>query len=298
MTAPTASTITCRDVALTLTLLVSAILVGAAAPQPTFRAQVDLVRLDVLAVRDGRPVPGLTKGDFEVRDNGVVQQVEHVSFAQVPLDVTLVLDTSRSVAGEKLRHLQDASHAFLAGLAPADRAGLLIFNETLAVESALTHELARVHAAIDRVRGRGATSLRDAIHAALLWPTRAEMRTLILVFSDGLDTISWLTDNEVTDTAHGSDAVVYGVAMGSAGDVDHLLKRVAEATGGRLLDAGSSRRLRSVFLEILEEMKARYIVSYYPPPQEGWHDVRVSLRRGRGDVTARRGYYMPPRSSR
>ncbi len=75
---------------------------------------------------------------------------------------------------------------------------------------------------------------------------------------------------------------------------DQLLKRVAEATGGRLLTAGSSRSLRAVFVEILNEMKARYIVSYYPqpPPREGWHDVRVEVKRVRGDLTVRRGYHM------
>lgn len=265
--------------------------------QPMFRAQVDLVRLDVLVVRNGRPVPDLTAADFEVRDNGVVQQIDHVSFEEVPLDVMLVLDASWSVAGEKLRHLREASHAFLDGLAFPDRAGLLTFNEFIALGSDLTTDLGQVHAAINRVEAQGATSLRDAMHAALLWPTRYEARPMILVFSDGMDTMSWLAPNETTDTARDSDAVVYGVGIGPGDDENQLLKRVAEATGGRLLDAGSSRRLRTAFVEILNEMKARYLVSYYPQPQprEGWHDVRVAMKRGRGDVIVRRGYSMPPR---
>jgi Ca-activated chloride channel homolog len=269
----------------------------ATSPQPTFRAHVDLVRLDVLVVRDGRPVPGLTAADFDVRDNGIVQQIDHVSFSEVPLDVMLVLDTSGSVAGEKLQHLQEASHAFLDGLASSDRAGLLTFNEDIAMGSDLTSDIGHVHAAIERVEGHGATALRDAIHAALLWPSRYDARPMILVFSDGMDTISWLTPDQGTDIARASDAVVYGVEAGPGDDEDHLLKRVAEATGGRLLTAGSSRRLRAVFVEILNEMKARYIVSYYPQPQprEGWHDVRVDVKRGRGDVIVRRGYHLSRR---
>jgi VWFA-related protein len=262
--------------------------------QPTFRTQVDLVRLDVLVVRDGRPVTGLTAADFEVRDNGVVQQIDHLSFGDVPLDVMLVLDTSRSVAGEKLQHLQEAGRAFLDGLASADRAGLLTFSEVIALESDLTADREQVHRAISRVKGHGATSLRDAIHTASLWPSRDEARSMILVFSDGMDTVSWLTPQQGMDIARESDAVVYGVAIGPGDDEDQLLKRVAEATGGRLLNAGSSRRLRGVFVEILNEMKTRYIVSYYPQPQprEGWHDVRVDVKRGRGDVIVRRGYHM------
>jgi Ca-activated chloride channel homolog len=265
--------------------------------QPTFRAHVDLVRLDVLVVRDGRPVPGLTAADFEVRDNGVVQQIDHLSFAKVPLDVMLVLDTSTSVAGETLQHLQEASHAFLDGLAPADRAGLLTFSEVIALRSDFTTDLTQVHAAIARVEARGATSLRDAIHTALLWPSRHDARPMILVFSDGMDTVSWLTPDQGMDVARESEAVVYGVAIRSEDDDDQLLKRVAEATGGRLLTALSSRRLRAVFVEIVNEMKARYIVSYYPQPQprEGWHDVRVDVKRGRNNVTVRRGYHMSRR---
>jgi VWFA-related protein len=242
-------------------------------------------------------VPGLTAADFEVRDNGVVQQIDHISFAEVPLDVILVLDISRSVAGERLRHLQEASHAFLDGLASADRAGLLTFSEVIALGSDLTTDLAQVRAAIERVEGSGATSLRDAIHAALLWPSGREARPMILVFSDGMDTVSWLTPDQGTDSARESDAVVYGVGIGPADDEDELLERVAEATGGRLLTAGESRRLRAVFVEILQEMKARYLVSYYPHPQprEGWHDVRVEVKRGRGNVIVRRGYHMARR---
>jgi VWFA-related protein len=245
-------------------------------------------------------VPNLTAADFEVRDNGVVQPIDHVSYAEVPLDVMLVLDTSRSVAGEKLRHLQEASHAFLAGLAPGDRAGLLTFNELVTLASDLTGDLTRVHGVIDGVRGDGATALHDAIHTALLWQARPEARPMVLVFSDGLDTISWLTPDQGSDTVRETAAVVYGVGIGPGDREDHVLKRVAEATGGRLLDAGSSRRLQSVFVQILREMKARYLVSYYPRPApiEGWHDVRVTVKRGRGDVIARRGYHVPPRASR
>ena len=289
---------TTRRLGVALALLMAGSLAVAGPHQePTFRAHTNLVRLDVLVVRNGRPVPNLTAADFEVRDNGVVQQIDHVSFEKTPLDAMLVLDTSRSVAGATLRHLREASHAFLDGLSGADRAGLFTFSESIAMGNDLTTDLARVHAAIDRVRPRGATSLHDAMHAALLWPTRTEARPLIVVFSDGMDTVSWLGPEETTDTARASDAVVYGVAIGSAADVEHVLKRVVEATGGRLLDAGSSQRLRNVFVEILNEMKARYLVSYYPQPtpSEGWHDVRVSLKRGRGEIIVRKGYNVPSR---
>lgn len=189
-------------------------------------------------------MPNLGAADFEVRDNGVVQQIDQVSFDEAPLDVMLVLDTSRSVAGERLHHLREASHAFLDGMASSDRAGLLIVNESVALGSDLTTDRRRVHAIINRVEGHGGTSVRDAMHAALLWPTRDEARPMILVFTDGMDTTSWLAPDEAADTARDSDAVVYGVRVGSGDDEHELLARIAEATGGRVLDASSSRGLR------------------------------------------------------
>lgn len=278
-----------------LVLAMTAVSVDAASRQqmPTFRANVDLVRLDVLVVRNGRPVSGLTAADFEVRDNGVVQRIDNVSVSDVPVDVLLVLDTSKSVAGETLRHLRDAGHAFLEGLGTGDRAGLLTFNEAIRLGRDLTTDLGQVHAAVDRVQARGGTALRDAIHAAMLWPTRPESRPMVLVFSDGADTTSWLTPDAGMDVSRFADAVVYGVTMSGDRD-DRFLERIAEATGGRLFNAASSRRLRSAFVEILTEMKARYVVSYYPQPTpvEGWHAVRVSVTRGRGETIARQGYYV------
>jgi len=91
-------------------LLLSLVIAATASrpPQVTFRASVDLVRVDLLVVRDGRPVVGLTRDDFEVQDNGVGQEIDQVSFEEVPIDVVLVFDASRSVAGEKLGHLVDS----------------------------------------------------------------------------------------------------------------------------------------------------------------------------------------------
>src|SRR4051812_11631373 len=80
---------------------------------PTFAARTDAVRVDVRVTRDGRVVSGLVADDFEIRDNGVLQRVDVVSFGQVPLNLVLALDMSASVSGERLAHLRQAAVAVL-----------------------------------------------------------------------------------------------------------------------------------------------------------------------------------------
>ena len=85
----------------------------------TFSSRIEAVRVDVLVTDNGQPVRGLGPADFEIRDNGVVQQIDLVSFDQVPLNAVLALDMSDSVAGERLDRLRAAGNAVLAGLKSA-----------------------------------------------------------------------------------------------------------------------------------------------------------------------------------
>jgi len=273
---------------------------GALAGQARFRSGVDLVRVDLLVVRDGRPVPGLTAANFEVLDNGVRQDIDGLSFEEVPIDVLLVLDNSRSVAGEKIGHLVEAGHAFVDGLGPGDRAGLVGFSNLVHLQAEPTDRLALVHDALSAVRPSGSTSLLDALYAALVLPGRPDARRLILLFSDGLDNTSWLTAADVTQVALESDTVIYTVGLSrrvgpSAPPNNALLRSLAEGTGGRLFHADSSRGLRELFVQIVREMKGRYLLTYYPRgvSREGWHTLQVKLKIARGDLIARHGYYVP-----
>ena len=84
--------------------------------------------MDVLVTDRGKVVTGLGAADFEMRDNGVPQTVDLVSFQQIPLNVFLAFDVSTSVSGERLMHLQRAGHALLDRLATDDRSALLTFS--------------------------------------------------------------------------------------------------------------------------------------------------------------------------
>lgn len=284
---------------------------GAALPaqQPTFRAGIEIVRLDVSVTRDDEPVTGLTAADFEVRDNGKRQRLTGVLLEEVPLDVFFVFDTSGSVRGEKRADLRRAALAFLSGLAPGDQAALLAFSHQVSLLQALTPDLGAVRRAVDTLEPSGSTALNDAVYAALLQRTANERRAVVVAFSDGLENISWLTVDAVVEAAKRSDMVIYGVTLlAPAGaprvavrqpatfpppQEDELLRRVALATGGRVWAADSSARLEEVFTDVLREIRSRYLLAYEPEPagQAGWHRVQVKVKRDKGVVTSRPGYY-------
>jgi len=110
------------------------------------------------------------------------------------------------------------------------------------------------------------------------------------VFSDGLDTASWLPAERVLDTARRSDVVAYAVAVRSPARPE-FLRELTSLTGGRLFEVEKTQRLDSSFLDILKEFRQRYLVSYTPRgvAKEGWHKLDVRVKRG-GTVKARPGY--------
>jgi VWFA-related protein len=116
-------------------------------------------------------------------------------------------------------------------------------------------------------------------------------RGLVIVFSDGRDTSSWLTPKSVLDVAKRCDAVVYGVASGLAQRAE-FLGDLADQTGGRLFKVESTRGLSAVFLEVLDEFRQRYLLSYSPGgvAQQGWHQLTVRVKGRNATVRARPGY--------
>jgi Ca-activated chloride channel family protein len=300
---------------------------GAQELRPTFSVDVEGVQVDVLATSRGRPLTGLTTDHFELRDNGVRQRIDTVVQEDVPLDVFLVLDTSGSVVGEPLAALADAARTVVAALSSRDRIALLTFGYGLTGFGPLSSDKELIRKAIGDVRPSGSTALVDAVYAALAFrttPNPSATRALVIVFTDGRDTSSWLLPSAVLDVASQTDVVVYSVAltppapatadmvvpfwgqsrMPSIGVLPPVperdqppafLEELASITGGRLLRTGSPNRLRDAFAQALREMKTRYVLSYTPQgvEREGWHTLDVRLTQSNAEVTARRGYFVP-----
>jgi len=272
-----------------------ALLVGTAvhAQVPTFSTRREVVRVDVLVSDGGRPVTGLTPGDFEVRDNGVLQTIDLARLESMPLNVVLAFDLSRSVAGLRLAHLRQAGAAVLGALAPGDRVGLVTFSHVPTLSQALTDNPELIRSALERLEGRGDTALVDGLYASILVGESDGGRSLVIVFSDGMDTASWLPRSSVLDTVRRSDVVVFSVTSGESRDAA-FLRDVGKATGGGWLEVESTAELARTFVTIFDEFRYRYLPTYTPTgvDQEGWHELNVRVkRRGAAVTAARPGYF-------
>jgi VWFA-related protein len=185
----------------------------------------------------------------------------------------------------------------------------------------LTPSRVQIGVALDELAPAGATSLRDAVFAAIALRQQDQGRSLVLVFSDGQDTSSWLTAPRVLEAARRTDAVVYaigirqqtsvtGYAFGgrfptpttrieTVEEMGSFLRSVTEETGGRALFASTNADLRETFARTMDEFRNRYVLSYTPAgvSSSGWHPLEVKLKSKKGKVTARRGYFVDDSTS-
>lgn len=280
----------------TLALAMSVLAAWSATAQTTFKSRVESVRLDVMVTAGGQPVMGLMADDFEVRDNGALQKVTLLGAGALPLDVILTLDLSSSLTADRLEALREASESLLEALEPDDRAGLATFSHAVTRRQALTADVTRVRRALEAAKPIGATSLIDAMYGALAMADTGDRRTLLIVFSDGIDTASWLPAAAVINAARQSETVIYGVSAGGIRRTPQLLRDVAEATGGKVLEVDSTG-LATAFVKILNEFRERYVLSYTlaESPSPGWHRIDVRVKPRGATVKTRSGYRVGER---
>jgi VWFA-related protein len=281
---------------------------GQTPQKPTFRAGVDLVAVDVSVTRGGEPVGGLKPENFTVFDNGVKQALDKVTLERVPLECCLVLDMSGSVQGQDLADLKRAATAFVSGLTGQDKVALITFNAEARLVQPLSSNFPAFLSALNAVEAGGNTALYDAAYRAItMRKPRPNNRAVVVVFTDGQDNASAVESNLVVRTAERSDVIAYGVSVGDTGGGGMgfrplgaqfqigFLRSLAEATGGRVFRATYGRRLEETFALILDDVRSRYVLTYYPDKvAAGWHKLEVKLVNAKGDVLARRGYYAGP----
>lgn len=313
--------------ALALAAMAVALLAVPIGSQQRFRSRTDGVRVDVLVTDGSQRLRGLTAGDFELRDNGVVQRISAIDVEGIPLNLICVLDTSDSVAGARLQALAGGVLALVDLLRDVDHASVVSFATLVSIRTPLTSDRAALRRGLTELRAAGLTSLRDATFAGLAIREADPSRTLMLVFSDGEDTSSWLSGARVIDAAKRSDVVVYalrtppapptapivdvrdirpdsmrrrqpGVSISvpqeTASRPDRFLQAIAEETGGQLRTAKTDKDLTAAFTAILGEFRERYVLSYLPEgvPSSGWHELSVRVKGRKATVTARRGYFV------
>jgi VWFA-related protein len=277
-----------------------ALLMLAGPPEPaSFAVGVTVVYVDAFVHDREGPVPGLTVDDFVLSDDGVRQEIQLVSVESLPLRTVLVLDTSDSIDGEKLRQLQAAGRAFLAGLRPGDETALVGFDEELRLRVPFATDATRLARGLNGVLPGGATALHDALYAGLILAS-GPGRSLLVLFTDGEDNMSWLDAPQVARVAQESDVLIQVVAAapssraGLASSSLSCLRQLAEATGGRLWRAESPAQYIPAFLAILQAMKNRYVLRFEPGAgaAPGLHRLELRVPRKHVQVQSRKAYLV------
>jgi VWFA-related protein len=198
------------------------------APEPfRFRSHVDLVNVAVtVSDRQGRFVSGLTQNDFRVFDDGQLQSIEYFSAERVPVSLGLVLDTSRSMAGEKIRSARSALDRFLFDLLDADDEVFLYrFSDRPMLLQAWTTDRTLISRALSRLAPDGATAMYDAVARAIpLGQAGAHRKKALLIISDGNDTSSDTPLRELKRRIRESELLVY--AIGIDGEEEERPRRV------------------------------------------------------------------------
>ena len=268
---------------------------SAVALAQTFKSRVDTVRLDALVLDGNQPVLGLTAEDFEVRDDGAVQNVTLLATGSLPLDVILALDMSGSLAAGRLDALRAAADSLLGALHAQDRAAITTFSDAIHRLQPLTHDVDALRRALQYAGASGGTRLSDALFASIGMVTPGDRRSLLIVFSDGLDTSSWLQPAAVIRAAERAEVVIYAVSAARVGKRG-ILREFTDRTGGTLLEVDSSA-LTTAFMTVLNEFRQRYVLSYTLPttPSPGWHEIDVRVKGRRATVRTRSGYRVERR---
>jgi Ca-activated chloride channel family protein len=286
----------------------------AAASQPTqrpsFRGGVDVVSLNVTVTDQSRNfVTSLEQGDFVVFEDGVKQDVTYFNKSQLPVALSLLLDTSASME-DKLRLAQEAAIGFVRRLKPDDIAQIIDFDNRVSILQQFTSERPALETAIRQTVPNGSTSLHNAIYISLkeLKKVRATSsgdvrRQAIIVLSDGEDTSSLVPFEEVLDLAKRSEVIVYTIGirgrdLGARGfpEAEFVLKQFAQETGGRAFFPTGATELDAIYSQIADELAAQYALAYSSrnPRRDGqWR--RIVVRTTRPELAARtkQGYFGP-----
>jgi Ca-activated chloride channel family protein len=295
-----------------LTFIAAAVGLSWQQQEPTFKVDVKLVRL-LATVKDnyGRPVGGLNKEDFIVSDNGVRQEIALFErHTAQPLSVAILLDTSGSTAKE-MKYQTEAVTRFAKALFnegnPDDRAALFAFNWEVRQVSGYTRSASDIAERMKRLRAEAGTSLYDAILLASQDIADRDGRHVLVLVTDGADTVSSTTFQRARESVHAADAVLYPIlTMPITNDAgrnvggENALTTMAESTGGRLFMPGLNG-LDQAFQDILRDLRTQYLIGYYPRgvplTKDRFHRVSVKTQRNDLRVVSRTGYYGDSESS-
>jgi Ca-activated chloride channel family protein len=266
---------------------------GAHATQ--FASQVNLVEVYVTVTdSQGQAVRGLTRADFEVLEDGELQEISAFTAGDFPLSAALAVDRSWSMREAELAAARSAARIFLGELRPADQAMVIAIGTDVEVVSALSVDRNAHFAAIASIDRWGTTALHDAVVAAVNAIQPATGRRALVLLSDGDDRYSRATAAEALSRARRADVLIYPIALGTRRPP--LFAELAALTGGRSAHVRDARHLPDALREIARELREQYLIGYTPRrplEQVGeWRAIQVRVPRGGLQVRARDGYLV------
>ena len=282
------------------------------AQQPSFRSGVDLVSLNVtVADQTGRFITELEPQAFQVFEDGIKQEVTFFNRSNLPIALSLLLDTSASME-DKLQTAQEAAIGFARKLRGSDLAQVVDFDSRVSIAQAFTSNVADLEGAIRRTAAGGSTSLHNAIYIALKELKKVQARSsddirrqAIIVLSDGEDTSSLVSFDEVLELAKRSETAIYSIglrsrgperARGSFNESDFVLRQLSQETGGKAFFARSVAELTGIYEQISDELSSQYMVGYTSknPKRDGaWRRIVVRVSESGATARTKQGYYGP-----
>jgi Ca-activated chloride channel family protein len=280
-------------------------------PAPSFTTGVDVVSLNV-TVTDGtaRYVTDLDADSFSVFEDGVKQELAYFNRTNLPIALSLLLDTSASME-DKMVTVQEAASGFAKRLRPQDLGEVLDFDSRAEVIQDFTNEPALLEKAIRQTSAGGSTSLYNAIYIALkelkkvkAKSTEEVRRQAIVVLSDGEDTSSLISFEEVLDLAKRSEVAIYTIGIRGRDvnatrgfkEAEFVLKQFAQETGGRSFFPSRAEELTGVYGQISDELSSQYSIGYTPKngKRDGsWRRIVVRVNRPNSLTRTKLGYYAP-----
>ncbi len=257
--------------------------VWAQEPSTTLKVNVKLVNVFVTVTdQHGAPVAGLKKDNFILKEDGKEQKIAVFDKeSALPLSIVLAIDTSLSTRKDLTFELQSARHFAHTIIRPVDALSVYGFNEIVNEFVPFTSDLKKIDHGIDRIRLGSATALYDALYLGSQALDRRQGRKVMVVITDGGDTVSKTDYQQALQAAQEAEAIVYSIIVvpveSSAGrdtGGEHALIQLSTDTGGKYFYADSLTKLDDAFRQISDELRTQYLLAYYPSEKYSDSDFR------------------------
>ncbi len=253
----------------------------------------------------GRAMVDLQLADFELQVDGQKKPISELHRSETPVRMVMLFDNSGSLTASRELEKQAALHFFKRVMRPVDQAALFAVSTTVTIEQHLTSDVGRLTRTIERFpKPDGATQLFEAIALASAYLKRLEGRKVIVIVSDGVDTVSNLTFDQALNSAQEADCQIYAVQTGQSESAnlrdlvaERRLQEFTAQTGGAVYKPRGTNDLDQAFEQIAADLSQQYVLSYYPGNEiADGRFRRISLRvvtRPNVRVRTRKGYYAP-----